>query len=531
MGETHTFTRILIVEDNQDHSELIERALFKHNSTLKIETTSCGTQCWVMLGQGDYDAVLLDYTLPKIDGLEVLKGIRERGIDVPIIMVTGQGDERIAVEAMKLGAYDYITKSGDYLLTLPFVVQKSIERHLVIKEKEKLDQEVKETKDYLENFLENANDIIYTLDMDGRITYVNQKAEEYGTDRQKLVGKNFFSLLDREQSGKKFKESILEGTTKSFETTFENCRDDSREKQYFLVSISLLKNQRCETNGISGIARDVTETKRLEQKQHEMEIELMEQHKLSSIGTMIQGIAHNMNSPLTGILGRIQLLERRLKKQKERLTSLSRELYLKEIDEILEEYEKALLDITSTNENVDKLAGMIKNMMYKSRQEQTEELQLININELLREELAFLEANMFFKHDVTKEYNLNESIPFIKAVYSDFSQSIMNIITNALDAMYYSEKKKLTVTTRFVRNHIDLDIHDTGIGIKEEHLSKIFDPFFTTKPTNSNDASPSGIGLGLHSCYILLKKYNVRIEAKSGPGDTTFTLRIPVGES
>ena len=522
MEENHT--RILIVEDNPDHIELMQKALSKHNNNLDINTTASGEECWTMLGQEAYDAVLLDYTLPKINGLEVLKRIREKHYQVPVIMVTGQGDEKIAVEAMKLGAYDYITKSGDYLLTLPFVVQKTIEQSRVVKEKERLDQEIKENKEYLENLLENANDIIYTLDMDGKIIYVNQKIEEYGIKREKLIGKEFFSLLPEKQSKKRFNDSVMSSRKKNFETMFKN---KNGQAIYLLVSTSPLKDEYGKVNGISGIARDVTKTKKLEQNQHEMEIELMEHHKLSSIGTLIQGIAHNMNSPLTGILGRSQLLEHKLKKQKEKLMKLSREKGIKEIDEILPESDIAIKDTMSISKNVERLAGIIKNMMYKSRQEQTEELQLLNICELLKEELAFLEADTFFKHDIIKKYNFDESIPPIKAVYSDFSQSFINIIRNSLDAMYYSNKKELTVTTRLVENHIFLDIHDTGVGINKEFLPKIFDPFFTTKPSTSTNGSPTGTGLGLHSCYILLKKYGVKIDVKSTAGDTTFTMKIP----
>lgn len=528
MGETQMDdkpTKILIVEDNPDHLELTQKALFEHNGNFEINATGSGEECWTMLNKADYSAIILDYTLPKLDGLEVLKGIGERGYHVPVVMVTGQGDEKIAVEAMKLGACDYIVKSGDYLLTLPFVVQKIIEQYNVAREKERLDQEIKNTKEYLENLLENANDIIYTLDMDAGIIYINRKVEEYGIKKEKLIGKDFFSLLPKKQKKNKFKDSIMEGTKQNFEIEFKDIKEN--ETRCLVVSTFPLKDRSGRVSSVSGIIRDVTETKRLEHKQHEMEIELMEQHKLSSTGTLVQGIAHNMNSPLTGILGRSQLLEHRLKKQRDELIRFSKETKFKGIDDKLKECDKAIKDTMSINENVDRLAGIIKNMMYKSRQEQIEYPQLININELLEEELAFLEADMFFKHKTTKKYNFDESIHYIKAIYSDFSQSILNIIRNAMDAMYDSKEKELTVTTKLSGDYIYVDIHDTGMGIIEEHIPKIFDPFFTTKPSNSSDGSPTGIGLGLHSCYILLKKYGVRINVRSKQGDTTFTLEIP----
>jgi len=129
-------TRILIVEDNPDHAELMEEVLLKHNNSFEINAVTFGEECLSMLDKGDYDVVLLDYTLPKLDGLEVLKEIIEKGYHVPVIMMTGYEDERIGVEARKLGAYDCINKSWNHLLTLPFVVEKTIKQHSVAKEKE-----------------------------------------------------------------------------------------------------------------------------------------------------------------------------------------------------------------------------------------------------------------------------------------------------------------------------------------------------------------------------------------------------------
>jgi PAS domain S-box-containing protein len=516
--------RVLIVEDNPDHTELMKRAIHKHNNNFEIDNTAFAKECLTMLDKKEYEVILLDYTLPMTDGLELLKKINERGYLIPVIMVTGQGDERIAVEAMKLGTYDYITKSGDYLLTLPFVIENTIEQFSTIREKKRLNQEVKKTKEYLESLLENANDIIYTIDLDGRFTYINQKVEEYGIKREKLIGTDFFSFLPKKHSKKKFKDSIVDGTTRYFETTF---KDGHGEIRNVVISTFPIKDECERVNAVSGISRDVTDTKRMEQKQHEMEIELMEQHKLSSIGTLVQGIAHNMNSPLTGISGRAQLLEKRLEKQREKLLRLSEETGIKKLNETIEECGKLIKDTISIEENVDRLAGIIKNMMYKGWQEQTEELQMININDLIREELAFLEADMFFKHDIIKTCNFDQSIPPIKAVYGDFSHSFLNFIRNALDAMYNSEKKELMVSTKLVKNHIHIIINDTGAGIKKEDIPRIFDPFFTTKPSNSTDGSPSGIGLGLHSSYILLKRYNVKIDVKSKSGDTSFVLKIP----
>jgi signal transduction histidine kinase len=155
----------------------------------------------------------------------------------------------------------------------------------------------------------------------------------------------------------------------------------------------------------------------------------------------------------------------------------------------------------------------------------------INLNQLLVEELNFLNADLVFKHRIHKEYKFDPSLPIVRGVYSDFSQALLNIIKNALDAMYDVPNKRLSVKTETASaGDVLIQVGDSGCGIPEEHLPQIFDPFFTTKPAsvNRDEAQPTGTGLGLSSAYQLLKKYNARIEVDSKIGQgTTFNIYIP----
>jgi diguanylate cyclase (GGDEF)-like protein len=121
--------RILLVEDNIDQRDLTLRAFQKKDPDLKITPVGTGPACLEALQNGRFDVVILDYSLPMMNGIEVLSEIQAQGYTVPVIMVTGQGDEKIAVEAMKRGACDYIIKSQNYHQTLPPVVEKIIDQH------------------------------------------------------------------------------------------------------------------------------------------------------------------------------------------------------------------------------------------------------------------------------------------------------------------------------------------------------------------------------------------------------------------
>lgn len=122
--------KILIIEDNPDHADLTRLALDPPFNVCLLES---GKDALLYLEGLARDArpvaILLDYSLPGMDGLTVFGCMMERGYDIPVIMVTGQGDERIAVEAMKKGAYDYVVKSGNYRALLPSVIFKAVKQH------------------------------------------------------------------------------------------------------------------------------------------------------------------------------------------------------------------------------------------------------------------------------------------------------------------------------------------------------------------------------------------------------------------
>jgi signal transduction histidine kinase len=251
--------------------------------------------------------------------------------------------------------------------------------------------------------------------------------------------------------------------------------------------------------------RDLSERKSLELRQKEMQLELIQAAKLSSIGMLAAGIAHNLNVPLQGIINHIELLK----------LTRSDVPYL---DDILTQSQR--------------IGSIINNMLFKSRQEQDSSERDIDLNQLLAEELNFLNADLEFKHRVEKDYQLDPTLPVIRGIYSDFSQALLNIIKNALDAMHKAPEKKLTIKTEVTpENQVMIEVKDSGCGIPAEVRDRIFDPFFTTKPVSGSQVGdePTGTGLGLSSAYQLMKKYHARFEVDSEINrGTSFKIHIPI---
>jgi PAS domain S-box-containing protein len=165
--------RILIVDDDNSHAEMVMEFL-RITGFSQMDWAENTRDFWKHIDQNDYDIVLLDYMLPDGTGLDMLEQMRSQGDHTPVVMVTGQGDERVAVKAIQYGAADYLLKSGDYLITLPSLIHKTINAH-------KLQRSVEESLEkirYQATLLDNVRDAIVVWDLDGLITYWNPAATE-----------------------------------------------------------------------------------------------------------------------------------------------------------------------------------------------------------------------------------------------------------------------------------------------------------------------------------------------------------------
>ena len=229
--------------------------------------------------------------------------------------------------------------------------------------------------------------------------------------------------------------------------------------------------------------------------------QLVNAAKMAAIGKSTAGIVHNLNNPLQAILGYSQLLE------------------LKFPDN--PHIEKLKTSATLMKE-------MIATILMNSREENTIKVNDIDLNELLKNQIEMMRTNRFFKHQVQTKLDL-QPIPLFKGVYAHFSQSLGNLIKNAVEAMYHTKNKTLTIQTAVKKGQIRITISDTGCGMAPETIPKIFDPFFTTKPLSSADDEPTGTGIGLASSKEMIEAYGgtIAVESQLGAG-SRFLISLPL---
>lgn len=242
---------------------------------------------------------------------------------------------------------------------------------------------------------------------------------------------------------------------------------------------------------------DITKESKEARARERLELELIKSNKLADLGRLVEGIVHNLNSPLNTIVGYAQLIKK-------------------------DHPENGDADkIISSGRNIAKI---IKQLMLKVREDSISMMRLIDINDVVTQELDMCRHNIFFAQHINLITDLKPIRQKINAAHGEISLCIANLLNNAIQAMEKSEKKELTVKTDLDRQMITVEISDTGFGIRDEDLQKIFTPEYSTKKTSTGE----GFGLGLPMTKSIIEKYKgyVTVQSTIGVG-TTFTIFIP----
>lgn len=347
-------------------------------------------------------------------------------------------------------------------------------------------REIEETKQYLENLLENANDVIYTLDTEQRFTYVNSKVNVWGYRKDDLLGRPYLALLSRRHRGRRLKNTLDIGAKQVYEVEVMTRMGEPR---MVMVSVSPLHGADGEILGVLGIARDMTETKKLEQQ-------IRNSEKLASVGKLAAGVAHEINNPLAGILNCLYNL------RKGTLSPARQEEYW-----------------VSMEDGVRRVQKIVRQLLDFSQQYEPE-FSSTDINQIV-DRVLVLTNHLFAPNLIRLETLLGPALPSLMVDRHMIEQVLMNLILNAVQAM--KGGGVLTIKTTVAEGVCRVEVSDTGSGIPPSVLPRIFDPFFTTK------SEGEGTGLGLSVSLGIAERHGgkILVESEVGKG-TTFTLCLPL---
>ena len=336
------------------------------------------------------------------------------------------------------------------------------------------------------------------------ILNINKRAEEgYGYSRDDFLGMNFLDLGDERNEEIP---SVVRNLSKDKSKLFLKKQHFKKSGIPFFVNINICHAEYGGDYVLLATTTDISES-------IEKEAQLIQASKMTTLGTMAAGMAHEINQPLNVIQVCADFFSKMIKKG----TSISDE-----------DLKSMASDISS---NVQRASEIIKHMRDFARQSEVVKTK-VNINEPIKDVFKVL-GHQLKVHQIELELDLDPELPCIMADHNRLEQIFINLVTNAVDAMDKKgdeigdvDWKRLLKIKSFSENgQAVVKVTDTGTGIPQEIIGKIFEPFFTTKEVGK------GTGLGVSISYGIVKDYNGTIEIKSEIGKgTTFELRFPVFE-
>lgn len=481
--------RVLVVDDENLILKIISDILLKEG--YDVRTAFNCEKALQLLKEDSFHVILTDIRMPEKNGIDLLEEVRTFNPDIPVIIMTGFASLVTAVEAVRYGAFDYLTKPLDYN-KLKSVIKHAVDKYELVSENKRLLKELKELNATLElkvrernrdleNILSSTHESIMTTDRDLTIKSANPKTVEiFGED---CIGRKLGDIIQ----GINFDSIVPQILSRSSYTTKHELRHGDR---FLEISLSpLVDFETQEIFGVIAVTEDITEKKKLE-------AQIIQSTKMSAVGQLAAGIAHEFNNILTGIIGYTSFAMSR--------TS---------IDQVRR-------DLKIVEKASSRAVEIVNKLLSFSRQKE-ERFQLASIDEVIEDTLALIEHT--FQSDKIRILRHYGKIPPIRMNVGEMQQVILNLAINSKHAM--PEGGMIAINTELKDDYVKIDFSDTGIGIPKENLPRIFEPFFTTK---GKDGSKAGTGLGLSVVYAIIERHGGRIELTSEVGKgTTFTIWLP----
>jgi PAS domain S-box-containing protein len=483
--------RVLIIEDSDSDAALNVRELEKAGYEITHELVSTGKEMEAALHTLPFDIIISDHNLPQFNSLKALTILKESALDIPFLVVSGTIGEEMAVQIMKAGAHDYVMKGN--LSRLGTAVERELrdvtERH----KRKQAEDALRQSEEKYRQLVDNLREGIWVIDKDSCTTFVNPSmAEMLGYNTDEMLGRHLFSFMD--ERGIKLATQLLnrrkEGVKEQHD--FEFLRKDGTRVYFSLETSPITDKDGNYIGAISGV-QDITLRKKMQEQ-------LIMQDRLASIGLLVSGVAHEINNPLTGVIGFSDLLLQKV---------LPADI---------------MADLQMINDEARRTASIVKNLLTFARK-QPEGKTSLDINENIQKVLN-LRAHEQKVNNIEVIAQFTSDLPQVTGNDSQLQQVFFNIVINAEFFMLEAHGKGiLTIITERAEDFVRCSFADDGPGISEEHLRRLFTPFFTTKEEGK------GTGLGLSICYGIITEHGgkIHVESETGKG-TTFIIELPINK-
>ena len=493
--------RVLFIEDSPDDVLLIVRELRRGGfdpETRRVETPEELDAAFV---EGGWDLIIADYHVPGFPPEVMMQTVREFEEDVPFLMVSGIVEEGAAIEVMRAGAHDFLSK--DQLARLVPALERELRDSAIRRSQAgtRRDLEMSETR--FREFAEHIRDVFWVSDPEKtEVEYVSPAYEEvWGRSREELYRDpmSWFEAVHPEDSDRVRADLALQ-TTGGYEVQYRILRPDGQVRWIWDRAFPILDDQGRAIR-IVGTAEDITERKTLEQQ-------LLHSQKMEAVGRLAGGVAHDFNNLLTVIGGRADLL----------MSEVSTDSVLRE-------------DVEEIQRAVRQASSLTRRLLAFSKR-QILNLQDVSVESVIRDMERMVRR--IIGEEVELEVALADDECEVRADPGQLEQVVLNLVVNARDALPPGSGRVRISTGRADEQFSPLDpgaasaarfctltVSDNGSGIPADVRERIFEPFYTTRA--------EGTGLGLSTVFGIVDQAGGRIDVQSSPGKgSTFMVYLPL---
>src|SRR5467141_785135 len=363
-----------------------------------------------------------------------------------------------------------------------------------ITQRREMERRLHQQQEFARRLVDNFPDLILVLDTAGHYTFVSPRSKDVlgyeVEDTQHMAFGDRTHPEDLPAVLSLYKDVIA--GTQTFASLEVRVRHKLGEWRRIRFNFSPLSDEKGNIEGVVLSGRDVTELKRLEEQ-------LIQSEKLAAMGQMLAGVAHELNNPLTAILGVTELLRER---------------------EGTDDPTKRQLELT--HRQARRAARIVQNLLEFSRPASPHKKSL-DVNSLVERTLQLHEHSLR-RNNIEVEFRPEPGLPSVVGDANQLIQVFLNLVTNAEQAIReVRDSGRIQVRLASNANRVRVTVQDDGIGIRPEALPRIFDPFYTTKRPGG------GTGLGLSICMSIIREHGGNIEAETLPaGGTAFTVSLPI---
>ena len=493
--------RILLLEDDAHDAELIQGLL--ETDDFVCETTRVQTRAEFLaaLKNSGIDLILADYQLPSFDGLSALMLSQGERPDLPFIFVSGTLGEEVAIEALKIGATDYILKTR--LARLVPSVQRALREARERAERRMAEEIARRSEKELLDVIEAIPTMAFTTLPDGGSIWANRQWVDYtGLSVEETSGSGWQSTLhpdDVDEHVTRWQQSLVSG--EPFENEARHRSADG-EYRWFLVRAVPLRDEHGKIRKWYGTLTDIEDRKRAEQERErlrQLEADLAYIGRVMTVGELAASLAHEIRQPIAAATLNAEACTQWLRRNAPDVTEACNAASL------------MIADVTRAEEIIDRIRSLYRRG--------TPVRAPVNLNEIICEMTALLNETAN-RNSVSIGTGLDVSLPTATADRVQLQQVLMNLMLNGIEAMRDTGGEMTIASKRSEDGQLLISVSDSGTGLPVNESERIFEAFVTTKP--------QGTGMGLSISRRIIVSHGGRLWASPNAGrGATFQFTLP----